>query len=120
MTPKKVWLIILLYSILTFQATWQQSSGHDYSGDYDESGGEEGEEEEDYEDDTYYSGDYNYTYDEIYDRYYDDDSQEEILDYYPKMISRSQRIVVNQGESIHLPCEANVGNPVIRKSLPER
>ena len=67
--------------------------------------------EEDYaydpSDDTYYEGefenstDYNYSYSYNYE-------EETELNYIPELITRPQRIVVRQGETAELPCEANV------------
>ena len=70
------------------------------------------EEDYDYEnigDDDYYNGefenstDYNYSYSYNYE-------EEAELNYVPELITRPQRIVVNQGETAELPCEANVRN----------
>lgn len=69
------------------------------------------EEDYDYEsidDEDYYDGefenstDYNYSYAYNYE-------EEAELNYVPELITRPQRIVVNQGETAELPCEANVG-----------
>ena len=67
--------------------------------------------EEDYaydpSDETYYDGefenstDYNYSYSYNYE-------EETELNYIPELITRPQRIVVRQGETAELPCEANV------------
>ena len=67
--------------------------------------------EEDYaydpSDDTYYDGefenstDYNYSYSYNYE-------EETELNYIPELITRPQWIVVRQGETAELPCEANV------------
>jgi len=71
------------------------------------------DEEDDYDyetgDDTYYDGefenstDYNYSYSYHYE-------EEAELNYVPELITRPQRIVVRQGETAELPCEANVRN----------
>ena len=69
------------------------------------------EDDYDYEsidDEDYYDGefenstDYNYSYAYNYE-------EEAELNYVPELITRPQRIVVNQGETAELPCEANVG-----------
>ena len=60
------------------------------------------------DDEDYYDGefenstDYNYSYAYNYE-------EEAELNYVPELITRPQRIVVNQGETAELPCEANVG-----------
>ena len=60
------------------------------------------------DDEDYYDGefenstDYNYSYAYNYE-------EEAELNYIPELITRPQRIVVNQGETAELPCEANVG-----------
>ena len=69
------------------------------------------EDDYDYEagEDTYYDGefenstDYNYSYSYNYE-------EEAELNYVPELITRPQRIVVRQGETTELPCEANVKN----------
>ena len=63
----------------------------------------------DYEsiDEDYYDGDFDNSTDYNYSYAYNYEEEAE-LDYVPEMITRPQRIVVNQGDTAELPCEANV------------
>ena len=77
------------------------------------------EDDYDYEnidDEDYYEGefsnstDYNYSYAYNYE-------EEAELNYVPELITRPQRIVVNQGETAELPCEANVRKAFISRVI---
>ena len=72
---------------------------YDDEDDYDYENGEDAYYDGEFENSTDYNYSYSYNYEE-----------EAELNYVPELITRPQRIVVRQGETAELPCEANVRN----------
>ena len=89
--------LLVYFFILSFCNAELSKEAYNGEGDYDY----EGIDEDYYDGDFDNSTDYNYSYAYNYE-------EEAELNYVPEMITRPQRIVVNQGETAELPCEANV------------
>ena len=96
-------ITLLIFSLATFGAASKSETDDDQYTDDENYDYETGEDSYSYdgEDSNENSTDYNYSY--SYD--YEEESE---LNYIPELITRPQRIVVRQGETAELPCEANV------------
>ena len=96
-------ITLLIYSLIIFGGASKVEAYDDQYTDDEDYDYESSEDSYSYdgEDSNENSTDYNYSY--SYD--YEEESE---LNYIPELITRPQRIVVRQGETAELPCEANV------------